>query len=150
MIALAFLVGAATLVVVVGLYLRWLATLPRTVCPSCGEATTSVSHPFWVGAERWVRRRWCTACGWQGWGRNGPVLWPERGPVSHRSGFRWGPERLPVDFGFRFRPPLETGTITGPPAHPSGFRWAVREPASGSVPSVGPAHPSGFRWSARA
>jgi hypothetical protein len=69
-----FVTGAATLVVAVGVYLRWLAALPRTVCPSCGESTTAVSHPFRAYLDRWVRRRWCPACGWEGWGRNGPVL----------------------------------------------------------------------------
>jgi hypothetical protein len=163
-IAQAFVAGAATLVVVVALYRRWLAALPRTVCPSCGEATTGVSHPLWAHLEKWVRRRWCAACGWEGWGRNGPMLSPGR-LISHQSGFRWGPERLEADFGFRFRASLDA--VVDPAAtraHPSGFRWAgtsemvtdatgpaahpagFRFRSTAEDPGLGTAHPSGFRW----
>jgi hypothetical protein len=164
MITEALLAGGATLVVAVGLYQRWLSTLPRSVCPCCGEQTTAVSHPLWAHAERWVRRRWCTACGWKGWGRNGPMLWPGKEPVSHRSGFRWGPERLESDFGFRWADRPDADAPPASPAHPSGFRWAslpgapttdagpVAHPAGfrfrqgADAASEDAAHPSGFRW----
>jgi len=167
-IAEAFVAGGATLVVAVVLFQLWLKTPPRSVCPCCGEPTATVTHPLLALAARWVRLRWCAACGWQGWGRNGPVLSRRRGPVSDGSGFRWGPERLATDFGFRWAGHAETA---GPaaPAHPSGFRWAsaldtpetgcaetaprrsafrFRAPADELVATA--AHPSGFRWAGSA
>jgi hypothetical protein len=144
-IALAFVTGGATLVVAVALRRFWLAALPRSVCPTCGEATASVSHPLLALTERWLRRRWCAACGWEGWGRNGPVLWRHRGPISHESGFRWGPHRLASDFGFRWAAQPVTTTQSDAPAHPSGFRWGGVD----QEPALTSAHPSGFRWGAR-
>jgi hypothetical protein len=143
----AFLAGGATLVALVVVRGLWLAALPRSVCPQCGQATAGVSHPLSARTDRWMRRRWCAACGWKGWGRNGPVYWRSRGPVSHTSGFRWGQERLEPDFGFRWAGPPE-GPPAPPldPAHPSGFRWAddAEDTATACAQTAG--HPSGFRW----
>lgn len=114
------LAGAATLMVAILAYVAWLRALPRSVCPRCREPTLPIGGPI-RSLDRWFRRRWCGGCTWSGWGRNGPVHWPERGPVADGSGFRWGEERLEPDLGFRWaaaaRP--EAGA-----RHPSGFRWA--------------------------
>ena len=174
MIAQLLVAGGATLVVALALFQLWLKTPPRSVCPRCGDPTTAVTHALLATVERWVRLRWCSACGWRGWGRNGPVLSRRLGPVSDGSGFRWGPERLPMDFGFRWaEQPAASAAIGDPPAespsqpaHPSGFRWACASDASetacveatselavfrfraptGEVAAA--AHPSGFRWGA--
>jgi hypothetical protein len=162
-IAQAFVAGGATLVVALVLFQLWVKTPPRSVCPCCGEPTAAVTHPLLALAARWVRLRWCVACGWRGWGRNGPVLSRSRGPVSDGSGFRWGPERLAMDFGFRWaeRPMatggIENGTSASVPAHPSGFRWASATDATDTLSAfrfrapteddgAPAAHPSGFRW----
>ena len=145
-IALTFLAGGTTLVVALVLQHLWQALPPRSVCPCCRAQTEAVSHALSAHTDRWVRRRWCSACGWEGWGRNGPVLWRRRGPVSHGSGFRWGPDRLEMDFGFRWAahpaPEAEPFTLVAAPAHPSGFRWAGRV----EEPLLTAAHPSGFLW----
>ncbi len=83
--------------------------------------------------------RWCPSCSWEGVGRVGPE-WVPGHPAAHRSGFYWGDERFPVDFGFRFAPPADgkQGEAPAePPAHPSGFRFA------GGAPAPAPEH---FRW----
>lgn len=172
MIVLPFLTGGSALVAAVLLRRLWLATLPRSVCPECGEPTASLTHPLSSRTDRWIRRRWCADCGWTGWGRNGPVLWPKDGPIAHDSGFRWGEERLQPDFGFRWAAaPAAPGPRVAPTprdAHPSGFRWAGTLPetltaaADADHPSgfrfrpadeeeadtAGGDHPSGFRWGA--
>jgi hypothetical protein len=68
--------------------------------------------------------------------------WVPGHPAAHGSGFYWGDERLPVDFGFRFAPPVqeEDGEAPAePPAHPSGFRFAAGAPRP---------TPEQFRWAA--
>jgi hypothetical protein len=148
----AFLAGGATVLAVFVLHRLWLGALPRTVCPDCGEATVGVSHPLSARLDRWVRRRWCSACGWAGWGRNGPVLWPKHGPVSHDSGFRWGADRLSRNHGFRWAGPVPAPKPAAPrqPAHPSGFHWGGEEvgTVTDTVCEQAPALPSGFRFRA--
>ena len=148
MIAQAFLAGGATLVAAFVLYRLWLGALPRTVCPDCGQPTAGVSHPIADHVERWMRRRWCAACGWTGWGRNGPVHWAKKGPVSHTSGFRWGQNRLERDFGFHWggAPTTAERRRAPRPAHPSGFHWAGGELETTTASAQAPAHPSGFRF----
>ncbi|MSR35627.1 MAG: hypothetical protein EXR95_03135 [Gemmatimonadetes bacterium] len=150
MITQAFLAGGATLVAAVVVHALWLAALPRSVYPQCGQATAGVSHLLSARTDRWMRRRWCTGCGWKGWGRNGPVHWRRRGPVSDGSGFRWGQDRLQPDFGFRWAGRSEApSAASGPPvdpAHPSGFRWADDPEDTATACAQSTDHPSGFRW----
>ena len=121
MLIVAVLAGGATVVLAVVVYGAWLQALPRSVCPRCGEATLPVSSPATSLVRRWVLRRWCGACSWSGWGRNGPVHWRERGPVADGSGFRWGEDRVGADLGFRWGEPDRQEALPG--SHPSGFRW---------------------------
>ena len=138
------MIGTATLVVAIIASRIWLRALPRTVCPACRAPTVPVRHPLSAPAARWLVRRWCAGCRWEGWGRNGPLHWERQGPLSHRSG-RWGPDRLEADFGFRWG----HGAVLEPAdaaAHPSGFRW--RRATADEVEAAA-AHPSGFRWGDR-
>ena len=85
-------------------------------------------------------------------GRVGPE-WVPGHPAAHGSGFYWGDERLPVDFGFRFAPPPadEDQALPEPPVHPCGFRFAAEEPRpTGADFRWGvPLEPSVFRWRQR-
>jgi hypothetical protein len=106
----------------------------RIRCPDCARETEPVRLPSWVRrATPGMLLRWCPGCGWEGIGRDGAEWVPGR-PVAHRSGFFWGEERLPPDFGFRFAE--RTGT------HPR------RTPRSGFVGAAErhPPQPYGFRW----
>jgi len=117
----------------------------RASCPVCGTTTESVQfHPALRKAAPELRIRWCPQCSWKGVGRHGAEAVPGK-PTAHGSGFRWGSERLPQDFGFRFAPvtSTEAQAPTEPPSHPSGFRFAEGE----EPPAAPKAHPSGFRWS---
>jgi hypothetical protein len=125
MMMLPFLLGGATLVLAILVYGAWLGSLPKSVCPQCGEATVPISSRLTSALDRWVRRRWCSACAWTGWGRNGPMLSRERGPVADGSGFRWGEDRLPVDLGFVWRADERARRAAN---HPSGFRWRGTDP----------------------
>lgn len=132
-----------TSTLVAGIFVAFLATTlavawrrapTRMRCPGCGEPTATLQPPLWfTRMAPGFRLRWCPACSWQGVGREGPELTPGR-PVSHDSGFRWGEERFPRDFGFRFAGEPDEGTQgpgaapVEPPAHPSGFRFAQRMP----------------------
>jgi hypothetical protein len=113
----------------------------RTRCPECGKATLPVQPEAWL-LKRIpdVRLRWCRACNWQGWGRNG-AEWVPGHPAAHDSGFHWGDDRFPEDFGFRFARQPEQEAPAAPPDHPSGFRF------SAPPEKPGKAHPSGFAWS---
>jgi len=132
MMMLPFLLGGATLVLAILVYGAWLGSLPRSVCPQCGEATVPISSPLTSALDRWVRRRWCSACAWTGWGRNGPMLSRERGPVADGSGFRWGEERLGADLGFVWG---EEERARRAANHPSGFRWRGNGPAQPAGPA---------------
>jgi hypothetical protein len=115
----------------------------RTLCPACGEKTESVQAPFWIRkAAPDLSVRWCPDCSWEGVGRAGPE-WVPGHPAAHGSGFFWGDDRFPVDFGFRFaaQPDPPGAAPSEPPAHPSGFRFSATDPPTGQ------AHPSGFTWS---
>lgn len=114
----------------------------RLRCPECAGDTQPVEAPRWLrqGATRMVMR-WCPACSWEGIGRVGAEWVPGR-RTAHESGFHWGDERLPEDFGFRFAPAPEVLADAEPPHHPSGFRFARSDAPS-------PAHPSGFNWGER-
>jgi hypothetical protein len=82
-------------------------------------------------------------------GRVGPE-WIPGHPAAHGSGFYWGDERFPVDFGFRFAPPPPppADVPAEPPAHPSGFRFADAQaiPTVRSFRWAEPLGPSTFRW----
>lgn len=115
-------------------------------CPSCGEDTRTVQPPSWL-RRRLAGRidlRWCPACGWEGPGRAGPE-WVPGHPIAHGSGFFWGEQRMPVDFGFRFATAHEATPGPERPHHPSGFRFA----APAGRPDGARAHPSGFHWGSR-
>ncbi len=110
--AITLFAGILTLAAAVAAGALWLSMPPRSICPECGRPT----EPVAMGAlgrplERLVRRRWCTACLWTGYGRNGPVLWARKGPVAHDSGFRWGEDLLPPDMGFRWGAPGSTPEV---------------------------------------
>ena len=147
MIVLPLIAGGATLVASGLVFRLWLGMLPRSVCPECGELTILVSHALSSGVGRWLSRRWCAACDWAGWGRRGPVLWRKKGPVADGSGFRWGQDRLQLNFGFRWkaRPSAERPARVH---HPSGFRF-TEDPVYTLTTAETPessAHPSGFRF----
>lgn len=124
--------GLATLGAAAGLSAFWTRRLPRSVCPSCGGGTEGVTlGSFARPLERLVRRRWCPACGWSGFGRRGPVLWARKGPVAHDSGFRWSGRPGAPAAGFRWAEPGEEAASERP-AQLSGFRWGEE----GSTPAV--------------
>jgi hypothetical protein len=115
----------------------------RLRCPECGHPTDAIQGPEWLrrGLPS-VRFRWCSACGWEGVGREGPH-WVPGQRIAHDSGFHWGDERTPPDFGFRFaRPPEQTMADT-PPDHPSGFRFGD------DGRDLQGDDPPGFSWSRR-
>ena len=112
----------------------------HTRCPACGEATVAVQPEAWLlNRMPDVLLRWCQACSWEGWGRNG-AEWIPGHPAAHDSGFYWGEERFPEDFGFRFAGRRPNATPSAPPRHPSGFRFSAPPPARQT------AHPSGFTF----
>ncbi|MFQ5538718.1 MAG: hypothetical protein ACE5GJ_14880 [Gemmatimonadota bacterium] len=159
---LGFLAGLVTAFFVVSVVISYRHSPTNLVCPRCGSATSAVRREgLFSAGDRFVLRRWCQACGWEGVGRAGPRWVPGR-PVAHDSGFHWGEERLPEDFGFRWmEPPPLPPPPKEPPHHPSGFRFASPEDAADSKensdadtapqgqepPPPPPDHPSGFRWS---
>lgn len=133
------LTGILVAFVATTLAAAWRRSPTRVACPECGGRTESVCAPLWVRkAAPDVALRWCPSCSWEGVGRTGPE-WVPGHPAAHGSGFYWGDERLPVDFGFRFAPgpAVEVEEPAEPPAHPSGFRFAAAPP---------PAVPARFRW----
>ena len=112
-------------------------------CPECGERTQSIVPPAWLKpTRRWVGRRWCTTCNWQGLGRIGADLVPGR-RIAHDSGFHWSGVDIGPDVGFQWKASREPEAEREPPDHPSGFRYAEELP---SAPSD---DPTGFRWSRR-
>lgn len=106
-----------------------------TCCPECGEATVPVLAEAWL-LKRMpnVRLRWCQACSWEGWAAHG-APWIQGPPPAHDSGFAWGEDRLPENFGFHFgTQSSSTGGARpvrrrkGPPS--AGFAW-LRLPGDG-------------------
>lgn len=111
-------------------------------CPTCGEDTQPVQMPNWLrNRASTLVLRWCPACSWEGVSRVGADWVPGR-PMAHDSGFHWGDERLPEDFGFTFAATPEMIPAEEPPHHPSGFRFADDDAPEAETP----AHPSGFRF----
>ena len=145
------LAGILVAFVATTLAAAWRRAPTRMSCPRCGGRTESVRAPLWVRkAAPDLAMRWCPSCSWEGMGRVGPE-WVPGHPAAHGSGFFWGDERLPVDFGFRFAaPPAEgEGEVPAePPAHPSGFRFAGDPtlPAAEEFRWARPLTPSTFRW----
>jgi hypothetical protein len=136
----ALVLGILVAFVVTTLAAAWRLAPTHASCPRCGGATTAVQPESWLLRRLPdVRARWCQACAWQGWGRHG-AEWVPGHPAAHDSGFYWGEDRLPEDFGFRFadRPPTEAPVE--PPDHPSGFRFNTSRDDSESEPRPG------FRW----
>lgn len=131
----------------------WRRAPTRAACPKCGGRTEAVRAPLWVRkAAPDLTLRWCPSCEWQGMGRVGPE-WVPGHPAAHGSGFYWGDERMPVDFGFRFAPPppVDGEEPPEPPAHPSGFRFAGSQarPAADEFRWARPLEASTFRWRTR-
>ncbi len=123
----------------------WLKRLPTLrFCPTCTHHTQAVLLQRGLKPlERWLSRRWCPDCEWEGLGRKGPEFVVGR-KVAHDSGFHWGADRLGANSGFNWSKREQPEPMAAPPDHRSGFRFAApREP-----PAVKPlAHPSGFNWS---
>ncbi|HSG09690.1 MAG TPA: hypothetical protein VLA36_15115 [Longimicrobiales bacterium] len=113
----------------------------RTRCPECGGATVGIVPEAWLLRRvPNVRLRWCQACSWEGWATH-DAPWIQGPPPTHDSGFAWGEERLPEDFGFHFgtpsSPTRDARSVRrrqGPP--PAGFAWK-RLPAEGDRRSDG-------------
>lgn len=143
LLALVFGLTAVLITVIAGAVYREAPS--RVECPACGGPTSLVRPPLLLRRTQVVHWRWCAGCGWEGMARPGPEWIPGR-PVAHDSGFHWGRERLPEDFGFMWRMPGPPAAAP-PPHHPSGFRFAQDHEAQGDPGTPGPrAHPSGFRW----
>lgn len=129
----------------------------RVLCPSCGETTKRLKPPLWFRkAVPGMSVRWCPSCSWEGVGRDGPE-WIPGHPAAHDSGFHWGEERLPPDFGFRFGDPDQEPSAGGPTRTdasgrvkvPVVFRWR-RTPDVADFSWRGPsARRGGFAWKAR-
>lgn len=147
------LAGLLVAFVATTLAAAWRRAPTRVACPECGGKTESVRAPLWVRkAAPGLALRFCPSCSWEGMGRAGPE-WIPGHPAAHGSGFYWGDERLPVDFGFRFaEPPAgEAEEPVAPPSHPSGFRFADRgnRPAADEFRWARPLEASTFRWRTR-
>jgi len=83
-------VGLFSVLLVAAVRLAYLAVPSGRMCPRCGGGTSAVEFEG-IGRrlERWIQRRWCSRCGWEGAGRRGPDVAPFENPVDHESGFRW-------------------------------------------------------------
>ena len=128
---------ATTVTVIVAVYSR---APTRVLCPECEGPTQVVLMPPVLRKNRFVHKRWCPGCSWEGLGRNGPE-WVQGRRVAHRSGFHWGRARFRSDFGFQFRRQPASSTL--PPHHPSGFRFNEEITVSDAD------HPSGFHFATR-
>ena len=141
MLVLATLVGLLTVLLVAAVRVGYLAIPSGRMCPQCGGGTNSVEVDYLSGLlDPWLHKRWCSRCGWEGIGRNGPDVAPFENPVDHDSGFRWSRRQsrgVPV---FWWGDP-ESSEPTDDPAHPSGFHWGEEEEEPAR-----PDHPSGFRF----
>lgn len=150
---LVFFIGSTALLISVGSAVAYYRTPTRTFCPTCEAKTSPVQGPVVLRRAPGLSWRWCGACGWQGVGRKGPD-WVAGRLMAHDSGFHWGEERFPEDFGFKWRVVSRESERAPEPEHPSGFRFtapndSASEPASGDTEDA-PPHPSGFRWSGAA
>jgi hypothetical protein len=69
----------------------WLKRLPTFhVCPTCLHSTQPVQLALALRPlRRYVTRRWCPNCAWEGTGRKAPYYLPGTARRAHRSGFRW-------------------------------------------------------------
>jgi hypothetical protein len=47
-------------------------------CPRCGDDTVRVQSPLLEFVRRWLTRRWCIGCGWEGVARCGYRTRPRR------------------------------------------------------------------------
>ena len=115
-------VGAAAVLISIGGAVAYYRTPTRTFCPDCEANTAPYVGPALLRRVPGVSWRWCAACGWQGFGRQGPDWVPGR-LISHDSGFHWGEERLPQDFGFKWRDAPRRRAEEDEAVHPSGFRF---------------------------
>lgn len=140
---LTLLIGTLAALLLTGVVVAYQRAPTRVRCPECGATTKAVMAPSWLHrAAPNLHVRWCPRCSWEGLGRAGPE-WISGRKIAHDSGFHWGEERLPVDFGFRWRPLPEERYTDEMPDHPSGFRFGgPPDPAQGRAK----AHPSGFGW----
>lgn len=147
--ALTIFAGIAVAALLTAMAVVYQRAPTRVRCPECGGATQPVMAPQWLrkAAPR-LQGRWCPQCSWEGLGRVGPE-WVSGRLIAHDSGFHWGDERLPMDFGFRWRPLPEARPTGRPtrqvPDHPSGFRFADL-PEDADSGTTMPAHRSGFAW----
>jgi hypothetical protein len=141
--ALPIVIGIVVALVATALVVAAQRAPTRLRCPECGAATQAVvPPPLLRRAAPGVQIRWCPSCSWEGLGRAGPE-WVSGRRIAHDSGFHWGAERFPEDFGFRWRPLRDLGGAGAMPSadHPSGFRFAAVE-----LDPSSPAHSSGFAW----
>lgn len=98
----ALLIGGVTALLAALAAWAWHRLPTRRRCPRCDGPTARVAAPRVLAVgEGLAGRRWCMRCGWEGLGREGPEWTPGK-PAAHDSGFRWGEERLPRDFGFHW------------------------------------------------
>jgi hypothetical protein len=138
MLTLTALVGLLSVLLVATVATAYVAFPSGRMCTRCGGPTDPLRPGFLLRlASRWLHRRWCPRCGWEGVNRNGPDVAPFELPVEHDSGFRWrrpdGSE-VPV---FTWRPEGSTARTD----RPSGFRWVA-----GDTPEERPGEPSDFQW----
>lgn len=122
----------------------WLKRLPTLqLCPTCAHRTQAVLLPGLMRPlQRWISRRWCPDCEWEGIGRKGPEFIPGH-PLAHDSGFHWGADIVGENAGFHWaqlEPPAPLDQSADSPAHRSGFRF-------GGAPSEPRPHSPSFDWS---
>ena len=147
----------------------WFKRLPTLqFCPTCTHHTQAVLLQRWLKPlERWLSRRWCPDCEWEGLGRKGPEFVVGQ-KVAHDSGFHWGADLVGANSGFNWAKQEQLEPMAAPPDDRSGFRFAALpeppaikppdfnwsgglpdQPAPPSAPEpaqASPAHPAGFSW----
>lgn len=90
MLALTALVGLLSVLLVATIAVAYVVLPSGRMCTCCGGPTDPIYHGMPLRlVSRWLHWRWCSRCGWQGLGRNGPDVAPFELPVDHDSGFRW-------------------------------------------------------------
>jgi len=140
MLVLVTLVGLLSVLLVAAVRVGYLAIPSGRMCPQCGGGTSSVTFDYLASLlERWLQKRWCSRCGWEGIGRNGPDVAAFENPVDHDSGFRWSrrqSRRVPV---FWWGDPTSS-EMSQDAVHRSGFHWGDEDEP------VEPDHPSGFTF----
>ncbi len=70
-LALVFLGLVLIRLAVMGLFLLVIVSVGPG-CPACGCEAVLVRSPWLIRRLKWLQRRWCMSCGWQGLLRRGP------------------------------------------------------------------------------